>query len=390
MSKKNLHEITQDLFDELKELSDYIYDNPELGYEEYKSSQAHIDLLKRHDFTTEQPYAGMETAFRAEYDSGKEGPVIAYLSEYDALPGLGHGCGHNMLGTVNTGAGIALSKVIDEIGGKVVVFGTPAEETDGGKVHMVNEGSFDDIDVAMCTHPNDFNTMSGSSMAIEPLSFEFYGKGSHAAESPFDGLNALDAVINMFNNVNALRQQIHPSARVHGIIKHGGDAPNIIPDYTRADFYVRALDMPYLEELSAKVINSAKGAALAAGVEMKYNNFESIFEDMVTNQELSQTYNENAAAVGVEMLPPDEDLGSLDMGNVSHVVPSIHSYYSITNNKPVNGHTKEFRDATKTDAAYTAMIQTVEILARTGYDVVTKPELLKAIKEEFQKSNATN
>lgn len=328
-------------------------------------------------------------AFRAEYNSGKEGPIIAYLSEYDALPGLGHGCGHNMLGTVNTGAGIALSKVIDEIGRKLIVFGTPAEETDGGKVHMVNHGSFDDIDVAMCTHPSDFNTMSGSSMAIEPLSFEFYGKGSHAAETPFEGVNALDAVINMFNNVNALRQQMRPSARVHGIIKHGGDAPNIIPDYTRADFYVRVLDMPYLEELSAKVIHCAEGATLAAGVEMKYTNFENIFENMLTNQQLNQTYNDNATTVEVEMLPPDEEnMGSLDMGNVSHVVPSIHSYYSITNDKPVNGHTPEFRDATKTEPAYTAMIKTVEILARTGYDVMTDPQLLQEIKEEFEQSKS--
>ena len=385
MSKEQLHEITQDLYEEFKGLSDYIYENPELGYEEFKSSKAHIDLLTKHGFSIEQPYAGMDTAFRAEFDSGKEGPTIAYLSEYDALPGIGHGCGHNMLGTVDTGAGIVLSKIIEEIGGKVVVFGTPAEETDGGKVHMANRGSFDDIDVAMCTHPNDFNTVSGNSMAIEPLSFEFYGKGAHAAEAPFEGVNALDAVINMFNNVNALRQQMHPSARVHGIIKHGGDAPNIIPDYTRADFYVRALDMSYLNELSAKVIKCAEGAALAAGVEMKYNNFENIFSNMITNEHLSQTYNDNAAEVGVEMVAEDDsNMGSIDMGNVSQVVPSIHSYYSITGDKHVVGHTAEFRDFTKSEVGYTAMSNTIEILAKTGYDVITKPELLQAIKEEFE------
>ena len=236
MSKEQLHEIVSEMREELQGLSDYIYENPELGLNEYKSSQAHVDLLRKHGFDVEYPYLGFDTAFKATFDSGKEGPTVAYLSEYDALPGIGHGCGHNMLGTVDTGAGIALSKVVGETGGRVVVLGTPAEETDGVKVDMANADTFDDVDVALCTHPSDQNLMSNVSLAMEALEFEFFGKTAHAAGAPWEGINALDAAINMFNLVNAGRQQLRPDARVHGIIAEGGVAANIIPEYTRVFF----------------------------------------------------------------------------------------------------------------------------------------------------------
>lgn len=383
--KETLHQHVAQLAPELKTLSDFIYDHPELGHQEYKSSAAHVSLLEKHGFTVETPYVGFNTAFRATFDSGKPGPTIAYLSEYDALPSIGHGCGHNMLGTVDTGAGIALSKVISETGGRVIVLGTPAEETSGTKVDMANAGVFDDIDVAMCTHPSDANTVSGTSMAIHPIAFEFFGKPAHAAEAPEEGINALDAMLNLFNNINTLRQEMRPSARVHGIITHGGDAANIIPEYTRAEFYVRALDTEYMNVLSEKIINCANAAAIASGCTMKHNDFENIYKDMVTNEQLSATYNANAAAVGIEMVAEKEGgNGSLDMGDVSHVVPSIHAYYSITNGKRVIGHTPEFRDATKTPFAYDMMEKVVESLARTGVDVLTNPELLDAIQAEFK------
>ncbi len=383
--KEELHQIVLGLEKELRELSDYIFENPELGHEEYKSAQAHVELLEKHGFSVEKPYAGFETAFRATYNSGREGPTVAYLSEYDALPSIGHGCGHNMLGTIDTGAGIALSKVIEEVGGRVVVLGTPAEETSGTKVDMANQGVFDDIDVALCTHPSDENTMSGTSMAIHPIAFEFFGKPAHAAEAPEEGINALDAMLNLFNAINAMRQEMKPSARVHGIITHGGDAANVIPEYTRAEFYVRTLDMPYLEELSQKVINCAKGAALASGCEMQYDTFENIYKDMLTNNTLSEAYNQNASDCGIEMVPEKRGAnGSIDMGDVSHVVPSIHSYYSITDGERVIGHTPEFRDCTQTPFAYEMMLKVVETLARTGYDVLTQPELLAQINADFE------
>lgn len=384
MSKDKLHDIAKKHYQEFKDLSDYIYENPELGFEEFKSSQAHVDLLRRHDFEVEYPYLGFETAFRATYDSKKPGPTIAYLSEYDALPGIGHGCGHNMLGTVDSGAGIVLSKVIDEIGGRVVVLGTPAEETSGVKVDMAAADTFDDIDVAMCTHPSDTNFTSGNSMAMEALEFEFFGENAHAAASPWDGKNALDAVINQFNLINAQRQQFKFDWRVHGIVVDGGEAANIIPDYTRTQFYVRALQLEDVEILRKMVIQAAESAAAVAGCRMEYNFFENPYHNMVTNPVLSELYNQNAADLGIEMVPKEQDLsGSIDMGNVSQVVPAIHPYYEITNGQKMSEHTVEFRECTKTEFGYQAMLRTIEILARTGYDIITQPKLLQEIKESF-------
>lgn len=239
--------------------------------------------------------------------------------------------------------------------------------------------------------PSDQNLMSNVSLAMEALEFEFFGKTAHAAGAPWEGINALDAAINMFNMVNAGRQQLRPDARVHGIIAEGGVAANIIPEYTRVQFYVRSLDINYLQEVKDMVIRSAEAASSAAGTTMKYNYFEKSYYNMITNQKLSDTYNANAADLGIEMIDAGEDLsGSIDMGNVSQVVPSIHSYYEITDGVPTAGHTVEFREATRTEFGYKAMMRTVEILARTGFDVITKPELLAEIKEEFSKIEKVN
>lgn len=384
MLKKTIHETVMNLRDELQELSDYIYAHPELGFEEHLSSKAHVELLERHGFEVEMPYLGFETAFRATFKGEKDGPTIAFLSEYDALPGVGHGCGHNLLGATDTGAGIALSKLVNEIGGTVVVLGTPAEETSGVKVDMANQGTFDDIDVALCTHPADGWYESGTSMAMEALEFEFYGKTAHAAGAPYEGLNALDAVINMFNNISTLRQQIRPEARVHGVIKDGGEAANVIPDYTRAQFYVRAMDMPYLKELKQKVIRAAEAGALAAGCTVEYDNFENSYNNMITNNVLSDRFNEITRGLGIEFDAEErESMGSMDMGNVSQVVPAINPYYGITNGQKMSGHTVEFRECTRTEAGYQSMMTMIEALVRTSYELITEPQLLKDVNEEF-------
>lgn len=384
MEKEQIHEIVQSLRPELQEMSDYIYDHPELGFDEFKSSKAHVDLLEKHGFDVEYPYLGFDTAFRATYKGAKKGPSIAFLSEYDALPGIGHGCGHNMLGTTDTGAGIALSKLVDEIGGTVVVLGTPAEETSGVKVDMANADTFDDIDIALCTHPSDGWYPSGTSMAMEALEFKFYGKTAHAAAAPFEGINALDAVINLFNNISTLRQQIRPEARVHGVIKEGGEAANVIPDYTRAEFYVRAMDLPYLQELKEKVIRCAEAGALAAGCRMEWGNYESSYHNMVTNRVLSDRFNENAAAIGIDMKEDERDtMGSMDMGNVSQVVPAINPFFEITDGKSMSLHTVEFRECTKTEVGYQAMFQMIEALVRTACDVIKDDALLEQVKDEF-------
>lgn len=381
---KKIKALIKELRPELQELSEYIYEHPELGHEEVKSSKAHVELLEKHGFDVEYPYLGIDTAFKAVYKGKKEGPSIAYLSEYDALPGIGHGCGHNLLGATDTGAGIVLSKLVDDIGGTVVVLGTPAEETNGDKVTMADADTFEAVDVAFCTHPSDGYYASGTSMAMEAIDFRFYGKTAHAAASPFEGKNALDACINFFNNVSSLRQQIHPTARVHGVIKDGGEAANVIPDYARAEFYVRAMDMPYLNELKEKVIRCAEAGALAADCKMEWGHYEASYKNMITNETLSSLYNEKMQELGINMITEERDsMGSMDMGNVSQVVPAINPYFEITNGKAVSAHTTEFRDCTLTEEAYQAMEKTIEALTLTATELITDPEKLAQVKEEF-------
>ncbi|GEK89852.1 amidohydrolase [Alkalibacterium putridalgicola] len=381
---KKIKALIKELRPELQALSEYIYEHPELGHEEVKSSKAHVELLEKHGFQVEYPYLGIETAFRAVYKGKKEGPSIAYLSEYDALPGIGHGCGHNLLGATDTGAGIVLSKLVDDIGGTVIVLGTPAEETNGDKVTMADADTFEAVDVAFCTHPSDGYYASGTSMAMEAIDFRFYGQTAHAAAAPFEGKNALDACINFFNNVSSLRQQIHPTARVHGVIKDGGEAANVIPDYTRAEFYVRAMNMPYLNELKEKVIRCAEAGALAADCKMEWGHYEASYKNMITNETLSSLYNEKMQELGLDMITEERDsMGSMDMGNVSQVVPAINPYFEITNGKAVSAHTTEFRDCTLTEEAYQAMEKTIEALILTATELITDPEKLAQVKEEF-------
>lgn len=247
--------------EDFNNISIYIGENPELGHEEFIACATLTEELKKHDFQVEIGTCGLATAFTATYDSGKPGPVIGFMAEYDALPELGHACGHNLIGTMGIAAGIGLSKVLHETGGKVIVFGTPAEETKGGKVTMAEAGIFDQLDVAMMVHPLDSYMKSGSSLAMDAIQFEFFGKAAHAAASPHMGINALDAVLQTFNSINALRQHITSDARIHGIITEGGKAANIVPDYAVAQFYVRAANREYVNELVEKVKKCAEGAS---------------------------------------------------------------------------------------------------------------------------------
>ncbi|CAK7072776.1 M20 family metallopeptidase [Tissierella sp.] len=384
---ERINSITYGILDDLKKLNEYIYNNPELGYGEFKSSKAHINLLREYGFQIEEEYLEIKTAFKASYESNKEGPTICYLSEYDALPGIGHGCGHNLLGTTNTGAAVVLRHLLDEIGGKVIVFGTPAEETSGAKVTMVEKGAFKDIDIAMLAHPAPVYNKSGTSLALEPIQFSFKGKASHAASDPEKGINALDAVIMTFNSINALREHILPSARIHGVITEGGKAANIVPDLAIAQFYVRTETKAYLQELAERVKNCARGAALATGTTLEISNYEFIYDDLVTNESLSNVFSENLRIQGIEN--PDNiklSFGSLDMGNVSYVCPAIHPYFGIYGDESIAAHTEEFRDATLTDKAYENMIITINALVKTGVQVIQDKDLLERIKKEFRNS----
>ncbi len=369
---------------ELMTLNESIYAEPELGEKEFKSCCAHIRFLQEHGFQVESEYLGIPTAFKATLNSHKPGPTIAYLAEYDALPEIGHGCGHNLLGTVSSGAGVVLGRVLSEVGGRVVVFGTPAEETNGFKVDMADHGTFDEIDIAMIAHPGACHRCSGGSLAMEALEFKFLGQSAHAAENPEDGINALDAVINMFNNVNALREHVRPEARFHGIIKEGGVAANIVPDLAVAHFYVRAGSKQYLQELVQKIKNCAEGASLAAGTQLQVQKYEKSYDNMVTNSMLSETYCRNLLSMGVKTIEDSSvnELGSIDTGNVSHKCPTIHPYFCITE-KHMSKHTRAFAEATVTPFAYGEMKKTIGALVLTGLDTVMNPDLLKKIKAEF-------
>ena len=376
------------LRNELSALSEAIYRKPELGYEEHFSASLHTEILRRHGFIVETGYLGVETGFRAEYRSGNPGPVICFMAEYDALPVIGHGCGHNMLGATSTGAGILLSKLAGKDGGTVVVLGTPAEETSGAKVVFADKGAFNDVDVAMIAHPGTGHYRSGSSLALEAIEFRFRGKASHAASEPDKGINALDAVIGTFNLINALRQQTREDARIHGIITAGGTAANVIPEDCSAQFYVRASDKAYLKELVGRVKNCARGASQAAGTEVEMSAYEVGYDNMVTNQTLSALYEQQLRVLGVtEILEPRKTYGSIDTGNVSHVCPAIHPYFPITDDREMAAHTKEFGEATLSSFAVESMMLTAEALALTGAALMRDPSLLEGIRREFEEVN---
>lgn len=371
-----------------KNISIYIGENPELGHEEFKACKILTDTLKEHDFHVEIGICDLPTAFKATYDSGKEGPVIGYMAEYDALPELGHACGHNLIGTMGIAAGIGLSKVLAKTGGKVIVYGTPAEETKGGKVTMAEAGLFEELDVAMMVHPLDNYMKSGDSLAMDAIQFEFFGKSAHAAASPHLGINALDAVLHTFNSINALRQHIKPDARIHGVITEGGKAANIVPDYAVAQFYVRAGKREDVNILVEKVKKCAEGAALQTGATVKSSFYEFSYDDMITNKALSNVFTSQLVSLGVEEVEIHEQRdgsGSLDMGNVSQVVPSIHPYVKICN-EAYACHTHEFREAAMSDQGRDAMMLGAKSMALTGLEILTNKELLATIKEDFLKN----
>lgn len=384
--KEQLKQHLEVIQHKLWEMSDHLYHNPELGDQEFESMKLLVNFLKDHQFIVETGIVDRPTAFKAVYDSKKEGPTIAYLSEYDALPGVGHGCGHNMIGTMGAGAGVLLSKVIDEIGGRVVVLGTPAEETNGAKVPMAEQGIFADIDAAMILHPSDESHESGNSLAMDALQFEFSGKSSHAAASPEKGINALDGVLNLFSGINALREHLRSDVRIHGIITEGGVAANVVPDRAVAQFYVRAKDRAYLNEVVQKVKNIAQGASLMTGATVEISNYELSYDNMITNETLSESFTNNLLAVGVEKVhKAKQSYGSIDMGNVSQVVPAIHPYIGLDSPGLV-AHTKEFADITITENSHHILAKGALALAGTGFDLITNQELLEKMKSEFSQN----
>jgi amidohydrolase len=334
---------------ELQAISQWMYENPEIAMEEVEISAGLADFLTDHGFEVEYPAYGLETAFAAR--AGTSGPEVIICAEYDALPGVGHACGHNIIATAALGAGIALAGLTDDLGFRVTVLGTPAEEMRGGKVDLIQAGAFDGAAASMMIHPSPEDVLDPDVLAVRHIDVTFHGTDSHAAFAPQLGINALDAFVQAYVNISTLRQAFFPTDKVHGIITHGGDAPNVIPSMTKSSWYVRAGSRDRLAELYDRVIACFQGAATATGCTFEVEEIGHPYEDLVNNSVLIDRFNDNITALGRTMMrATDFDpgaAGSTDMGNVSHVVPSIHPFLGINAGGHVN-HQPEFAAHTVT------------------------------------------
>jgi len=316
-----------------------------------------------------------------------EKPTICFMVEYDALPDIGHACGHHMSGVASVTAAIALSKVMKRhgLGGRVIALGTPGEELYAGKVHLIKVGAFNGVDVAMMVHASDRNVLRCRLLALDALQFNFKGKPAHAAAAPYMGINALNAVLLTFHAIDALRQHVRSDVRIHGIITEGGKAPNIVPEKASARFYIRATERWYLNEVTEKVKNCAKGAALATGASLEITNFEPSLDDMINNPTLCEVFRKNWKRFTTDIIDEKEPLGSSDVGNVSHVVPTIQPEISIAPEGTVP-HTREFAEAGISEKAHQALVVAAKSMAMTAIDILYTPELLEKIKQDFART----
>ncbi|XP_065487770.1 xaa-Arg dipeptidase isoform X2 [Caloenas nicobarica] len=356
-------------------LSHDIWSRPELAYEE---RQAH-DTMTRFFSSGELPGAAwavqprykLGTAFRADWGTaapqGSRPLRLAFLCEYDALPGIGHACGHNLIA-------------------EVTVLGTPAEEQGGGKIDLINAGAFDGLDVVFMAHPSQENAAYLPDVAEHDVTVKYYGKASHAAAYPWEGVNALDAAVLAYNNLSVLRQQMKPTWRVHGVIKHGGVKPNIIPSYTELEFYLRAPSVKDLAVLTEKVENCFRSAALATGCKVEIKGGENDYYNVLPNKTLQKVYKENGKKLGIEFISEDSILnglsGSTDFGNVTFVVPGIHPYFYIGSD--ALNHTEQYTEAAGSQNAQFYTLRTAKALAMTALDVIFKPGLLEEVREDFR------
>lgn len=366
----------------ITEVSESIRLNPELQFEEFMASNLLAGQLRELGFEVEKPYAGMETAFRATKHSGNPGPTVAVLAEYDALRGIGHGCGHNLIGASGLAGAIGIAEVIDEIGGTFVVIGTPAEEGGGGKVIELEHGAFDDVDAALMIHHAGnqggapLQYPQGTCLAVTGFTFEYFGKPAHSAADPYNGVNALNAVIHLFNGIDAIRQHVKSDARIHGIITHGGDAGNVVPKYAAATIGVRAASRDYLDELVEKVRNIADGAALMTGCELKATQ-RGVMDDLHPSYLIGETYDRNMREVGLHIseTPIGRIMASTDFGNVSHKVPSVNGSFAISE-VAIPGHSQEVVDASGSEYGYDQFFKVSTAMTLTAFDLLTDPELV--------------
>ncbi|MFO7299703.1 MAG: M20 family metallopeptidase [Actinomycetes bacterium] len=358
------------VYDQLREISRWMYENPELAYQEHRSSERLSSFLAGHGFQVTYPAYGLETAFEATV--GSSGPRVVICCEYDALPEVGHACGHNVIATAAIGAGIALAGLAGELGIRVTVLGTPAEEAGGGKVDLIAAGAFEDAACSMMVHPSwKADVIDPRFLAIQSYIVEYHGREAHAAGAPQQGINALDAFVQAYNNVATLRQQMLPTDRVHCVITHGGGAANVIPGYTRSQWMIRATTKERLDVLVEKVRACFEAAALATGCTVEITPDAHPYTDLRTNPVMAELYMANSEALGRKMLRleelEDQSSGSTDMGNVSHVVPAIHPMIRVESE--FSNHHPGFAAATITPSGDRAIYDGALSMAWTIIDM---------------------
>ncbi len=371
---------------ELMAVSREIHAHPELGYQEFQAAGRLSELLQHHGFAVTRGTAGMETAFEATAGPGG-GATIAVVAEYDALAGIGHACGHNLIAAGAAGAGIGALAALRQLGSGVVkVLGSPAEEGGGGKITLIEQGVFDTIDAAVMFHPSTRTAVINYALANSRLSFVFHGKAVHAAAMPERGVNALDAFVLAYNGISVLRQHVAEGTRMHGIIREGGTAPNVVPDRTSGQFSIRARDADYLRSsLIPRVEAIFRAAAAATGCTVDLN-WSRPYLNAVPNRVIADVVRRHLEALGHKVEEPEPWLraGSTDAGNMSQVLPSVHAYVAIADSN-VSGHSIEFREAANSERGQRAMLAAAKALGRTVVEVVAEPQLLAAAQQEFQR-----
>ncbi len=365
-------------------LSQKIHANPEVGFSETKASTWLSDALEAGGFDVERGIGGLSTAFRATRRGIAPGPTVAVLAEYDALPDLGHACGHNVIATCGIGAGLAIVESMVDFDGRLEVIGTPAEEGGGGKIILARRGVFDDVDAAIMMHPSVKAMTRRGSLASGRVEVTFHGRAAHAAGSPDQGINALESVIAMFNGVNARRLHFRSDARVHGIITHGGDAVNIIPARAACTWSVRAKDRTYQRTLVSVLREVAESAARMTGSTLEWRETRG-YDNMVPSPAIAATCSAHLAAHGLEdFVPaPDERMGSTDMGDISQMMPALHVYLPIAA-EGTAGHSIAFREASSSPGADAVVVLGAKVLARTAADLLRVPGLLAGAVAEHQ------
>ncbi len=370
---------------EIERLVLHIHDNPELSEEEELAARLQADFLEKRGFDVKRNYKGIKTAFAASAGQGR--PHICFMSEYDALPGMGHGCGHNLITGVALGAGILLKQLISDQGLKcrVTIMGTPAEEKRGCKIDLIEAGALEDVDIVLMAHPSHRPTsQSMEESGIMQFMIRFAGKSAHAAAAPEEGLNALDAVRLLFSGVDAWRQQLPETCRIHGVITDGGVAPNIIPDSAKADFYLRAFDMDFLLSMKNRFENIAKGAALMTDTRVQVEAVKNSYKPGKPNGELNKAFMKLAQEYGMAPEWLERSRASSDFGDVTYEVPAIHAFFNITGqNKDITIHSREFADCAASSFALDQMGKTTRILAEIGYNYLTCEDFRKKVGDAF-------